>query len=347
MSKITDRIAAETGVPRLLEILSREILPSDLQSLLLAVFQARSHFVRDADLLGKSSPLTATSAVDARKLNEFDRAAFATAADFEAVELSPVCALGASFVLGGIDQNNVLTTIRGVEVLGDSTEALAIECARRRKKDRAGEVRLASSHRVIRLQPFDVPGFTPHFRLFALVSAGRDSGSNQFEIAHLSEHIRVYLELCRRLQAPRPLVEVSDLRVTETLLAERGVSRVDARKAVRAHWHGGSQKLLEERGIELPRHDSRLDWIERRVFEPFRGEFPEAEFRIDMTRMEGLGYYSSLCLRISPEAPDGLRYPVSDGGFTDWTARLLGDRKERLLTSGLGSEFMCRKFLRP
>ena len=40
----------------------------------------------------------------------------------------------AAAVLGGIDQNNVLTTIRNAEVLGDSTPALALECARRRRQ---------------------------------------------------------------------------------------------------------------------------------------------------------------------------------------------------------------------
>jgi hypothetical protein len=345
MSKITERIAAETGVPRLVEILSEEVIPSDLQSLLLAVYQARSRVVRDTELLARGSPLTAPSTVDARVLNAFDRIAFGTAKDFEAVELSPVCPFGSSSALGGIDQNNVLTTIRNVEVLGDSTEALALECARRRKPDRSSEVRLACSHRVIRLQPFDVPGFTAHFRLFALVSAGRDAGSNQFEVRHLTEHVRCYLELCRALNAKHPLVEISDLRVTEALLGARGVSRADVRQLVRAHWTGGSKKFLEQRGIELPVHDPRLDWMEQRVFVPLRVEFPEAEFRFDLTRLEGLGYYSGLCLRISPQAADGLRYPVIDGGFTDWTARLLGDRKERLLTSGLGSEFMCRRFM--
>jgi hypothetical protein len=51
-----------------------------------------------------------------------------------------------------------------------------------------------------------------------------------------------------------------------------------------------------------------------------------------------------LCLRISPLAPDGVRYPVADGGFTDWTARLLQNRKERLLTSGIGTEFVCFRY---
>ena len=61
--------------------------------------------------------------------------------------------------------------------------------------------------------------------------------------------------------------------------------------------------------------------------------------------MEGLGYYRSFALRISPKAPDGGSYPIVDGGFTDWTARLLSNRKERLLISGIGTEFVCKTYL--
>ena len=37
-------------------------------------------------------------------------------------------------------------------------------------------------------------------------------------------------------------------------------------------------------------------------------------------------------------AAAGAEFFLADGGFTDWTRRLLSDRKERLLISGLGSE---------
>ena len=49
---------------------------------------------------------------------------------------------------------------------------------------------------------------------------------------------------------------------------------------------------------------------------------------------------------ISVQAPDGNNYPLVDGGFTDWTARLLGNQKERLLISGIGSEFVCKTYRR-
>ena len=87
---------------------------------------------------------------------------------------------------------------------------------------------------------------------------------------------------------------------------------------------------------------TRLELVCEQVFGPLRAFYPEAAFTFNCARIEGLGYYPGLCLRISPIAPDGQRYPIIDGGFTNWTARLVGNRKERLLTSAIGSEFACR-----
>jgi hypothetical protein len=353
-SKIISRIVAESGLPRLFSVLAEEISPGDLQSLLLSVYKSRVQPIRESAVLARmtSNNLFAPSSVDARVLNAFDRIAFAAASDFEAVEVSPVCPLGTNFALGGIDQNNMLTTIRNGEVLGDSTPALTLEAARRRKSaaNRAAgpPVRLCSSHRCVRLQPFDVPGFTPHFRLFGLVSAGRDSGSSSFEMQHLAEHIRFYLRLFRALNAEgfsltSPLVEISDLKMIEALLASAGISRDEVREVVRAHRPGSSERFLAERGMTLPA-DFEDVGIKLRVFDPLQEEYPEAKFQFKVDRLEGLGYYTGLCLRISPTASDGVRYPIADGGFTDWTARLLQDKKERLLTSGIGSEFVCRRY---
>jgi hypothetical protein len=276
-----------------------------------------------------------------------------------------VCPLGLNRVLGEIDQNNVLTTIRNVEVLGDPTPAMALECARRRKdagQRAAGDVRLCGSQRVIRLQRFDFPGYTPHFRLFALVSAGRDSGSHEFEILHLGEHIRFYLELCRALNGcgfslAKPLVEITDVAVVQGLLTEAGVAPEELREAIRAHKPGESERFLAARGVRLA--DAILDPVKELaglssrhqlaraksdIVDVLAPEFPEAQFRFNLARLEGLSYYRGLCLRISPEAPDGVRYPIIDGGFTDWTARLLQDRKERVLATGIGSEFTCLRY---
>jgi hypothetical protein len=84
--------------------------------------------------------------------------------------------------------------------------------------------------------------------------------------------------------------------------------------------------------------------LKTELIDNLRREFPDTQFRFNLARLEGLSYYRGVCLRISAMAPDGNRYPITDGGLTDWTARLLENRKERLLATGVGSEFACLKY---
>ncbi len=369
-SKIVDRILAETGVPKLFSVLAEELPLSDLQSLLLEVYQARSETLSEKDLVARAQRgLMTPSKVDARLLHQFDQAAYHAAEGFEAVELSPMGPLGLNRVLGDVGQNNVLTTIRNAEVLGDATMAMALECARRRKgADNLTVVRLCNSQRLIRMQPFDLPGYVPHFRLFSMVSAGRDSGANAFEVEHLGEHVRFYLRLFDALNElgfrfGGSLVEISDPAITAALLESHGISQEQVRASIRAHRVGGSERFLAEHGVSLPdrvedpvhelaevaeRHNlsgplHRLAALKDRIAEILR-EFPGAQLRFNFARLEGLAYYNGPCLRISPAAPDGQRYPIVDGGFTTWTARLLQNQKERLLTTGIGTEFACVRY---
>ena len=347
-SKIVHRIERELGMAGLVDALASKLNASDLRSIMMEVFRARAAGVQAAGIWAQSArdPLMAPSTVSARDLMVFDSAAFQAAPEFVALDLSPLCPFAAASTLGGTSQNNVVTAIRNAEALGDPTIALALEAGRRRHS--ADVVRLCASHRVIRLQPFEAPGYSPHFRLFGLVTAGRDSGSFHFESLHLLEHVRVYLRLFRMLNGAgfafqNPLVEFADMVAVEAALAAAGVTRDEVRQSVRAHRLGGSQGFLRERGIAMP--DVEYPQLASEVIAPLRDEFPEAQFRVNQQRLEGLGYYRSFTLRISPEAPGGTRYPIVDGGFTDWTARLLGSRKERLLISGIGSEFACRTYL--
>ena len=57
--------------------------------------------------------------------------------------------------------------------------------------------------------------------------------------------------------------------------------------------------------------------------------------RRDPARTSGRGYYRDLCFKIHVGTATG-SIEIGDGGFTDWTRRLLAGPKERLLISGLG-----------
>ncbi len=55
----------------------------------------------------------------------------------------------------------------------------------------------------------------------------------------------------------------------------------------------------------------------------------------DPTRERGRDYYRHLCFKVFLTGSED-RFEIGDGGFTDWTAKLLSDRKERLLTTAIG-----------
>jgi hypothetical protein len=64
------------------------------------------------------------------------------------------------------------------------------------------------------------------------------------------------------------------------------------------------------------------------------GELP-ADIVTDRDRAGGRGYYRDLCFKVSALV-SGVPTEIGDGGFTDWTAKLLSNGKERLLISGYG-----------
>ncbi len=84
--------------------------------------------------------------------------------------------------------------MRGSEVVSDPTNVLALEAAARRKQNPAAPVNLAACVRVLRAKRFDGEGLFQHFRIFALLSSGRDRGSCLTESEMLTGHLRFWLD---------------------------------------------------------------------------------------------------------------------------------------------------------
>jgi hypothetical protein len=372
----TDRIAAsiarELGIPDLAGRLA-SLDASPLGSLLLAVFRARMARLSPAEVRAAAdrAALHRPSSVDARLLLGVDAAAFQAARGFEALDLSPVLPLGSCAALTGIDPNNVLSALRGAEVLADPTLAFALEAARRRRDPgarRGPPLRLCASARLVRTQTLEPPPpFTPHFRMFALASAGRDKGGHGFEMEELVAHASTWVRLAEALRADglrvgAIAVEISDLEAVEALLRAQGIDPAEVRAVAAAHRIGAAAELLASRGAELPTAVTdprralgalhtrlppeaalRLDRVLERAVPALAAACPGVPVRLDLSRLEGLGYYPGLALRVILDGPAG-PLPVGDGGFTDWTQSLLGDRKERFLASALGTEVLCKVY---
>src|SRR5438067_8568106 len=94
---ILNRILRASGMPGLLEVLSSRLAPTDLQSLLLAVYQARAARQTPARVLDqyRHNRFVRPAAVGLRARLALDQLAMDCAAPaFEALDLAPVCPLG-------------------------------------------------------------------------------------------------------------------------------------------------------------------------------------------------------------------------------------------------------------
>ncbi len=314
------RVLREAAAPGLLAALAERLTPTDLQTLLLAVFRRRAAAVTAGRLLQQyeSSRFTSPSPLEPLELARLDVLVHERLAEhgFTGVELSPVAPLGTNSAIATVDQNKVVTTVRNTEVVADPTNVLALECAvRRRRLLRADarsrrRVRLGATHRVIRAQAFPGPGMAAHFKLSALCTAGRDEGSFGFETETLTEQIHLHLDVLER--------------------SRRIVRRNRGKPTVRVT----VTDLTGHRHAELS----------TRVLAPLSQAYPDTVFALDPERLTGRGYYTGACFEIRAATPDGEDLNIADGGFTTWTADLLSNAKERLLISGLGVERLCDRF---
>lgn len=338
--------------------------PRDLQSLLLSVHRERAAGRTLATLRQDFArgPLFSPGPVDPRLSLRIASALYAAAPEFGAVELSPVLPFAATHQLGQVHQNNVLTASRGAELVADPTTALALLAAEQRRPSERRDLplHLCALQRCTRMQPAP-PGLLPHFRLFALVTADRDDG----DFDELRRHIAVYLAALQALSRDgfRPAelqVDLADTITIEARLRAAGIDRQRVRAEVRTAVFGDADAALARLGLTPLRgllaqvldgagplaaaHRQRLEALDAQVRAPLAAQFPQVRLRHDLSRTEGLGYYRGPCLRLTAVDASGLRLPLVDGGYTDWTARLLGDRHERLLSTGIGADLLALRF---
>ena len=285
---------------------------SDLQSLLLAVFRQRAAARTPADVLAQygQNRFVRPSPCSPVRLAEIDLAFFRlTQGLFTAMELSPLAPFGAASSQGFVDQNNVVTTIRGTEVASDLTNVMALECALRRRallqqgSHSMEPVRLCASQRLTRAQPNDDPASFAHFKIAALCTAGHDGGNLAFERAAIEEHIAVYLRLVAAL--------------------------------------GGLGYRFDGLRLELIAYQPVFAETVKQI--AGQGAWPGVE--VSCISRPHQHYYRALGFHLFARNTAGEEYFLADGGVTDWTQRLLGNRKERLFVSGMGTERLPFCFL--
>jgi hypothetical protein len=86
------------------------------------------------------------------------------------------------------------------------------------------------------------------------------------------------------------------------------------------------------------------EWLGARVRPEVQGRCPDAKVASDAGRTAGRHYYQIAAFQIFGTNRSGTEMLLVDGGFVAWTQALLGNRKERLLISGLGVERYIAEF---
>lgn len=260
--KFIDSLCRRSGVPDLLSVLTDRLSASELNSLLLEVFRVQTERISPAQLLAayRQNRLTGPSSVDAlgfRRL-ELQCLHLAAALGFKPLELSPVSPLGTCSAVGTVHQHKVLSACRGTEVTADATNVMALESSLQRRQSGfpATALHLSCAHRHLRSQLFDLPGFTPHFGIFCLTSAGRDTGDFTFEKENLTHHIGLYRRLLSEL-LPKTEVKIvlknlnqrpDDQRLSDTL-AQSLQSVFPEMPLEQVHLPEGSQRYY--RGVQF------------------------------------------------------------------------------------------------
>ncbi|HRI81429.1 MAG TPA: hypothetical protein PLF88_03265 [Opitutaceae bacterium] len=312
MSRITERIERELGLPGLAATLADRLKPSDLQSLWLEISRRQADRLTPAEVLAayERNRFVRPAALASKRLRDWTDALLShLPADFSVLELSPVCPLGTNSAVAGVAQNWAVATERQTEVVSDATNVLALEAASRRKQARqaapaeAPAVHLATCHRLLRAQKYEAAHFSPHFLLLGLCSAGR---GGDFELSALALQVE-FLATALRQQLPAGT---------------------------------GLRLALSDFGEPTRPAEMVADWLRARS-----ERCPGLICETAPDRATGRGYYSGCCFHLLLKLPDGSERQIADGGAVAWAGRLLSDSKERMVISGLGLEGLATNFI--
>lgn len=286
----------------IVDILSNKLSGSELNSLLLEVFERRVMQETPSSLLGKytKNKLVKPAQLDFLKFKEEELECCKIVANssFELIELSPVAQLGTSSIMATVNQKKVLTALRNTEIQSDPTNSIALHYASLKKNNELSEktYNFSNVSRVIRTQVFSNPNFTPHFPILSLISCGMDTGSFEFEKTEIYKHFAITQDVCKSVF--------------------------------------GFNNLFFEI-IPCKEYDSNSPLISNSLSHIKNSGF---DVRIAESDSQNNYYYG---MRIKTKIiADGVEYEIGDGGLLDWTQKLLANKKERMLTMGLGIQLL-------
>ncbi|WP_269849333.1 hypothetical protein [Methanosarcina horonobensis] len=135
---IIEHVLEKAGNKNLINELTTRLSQSEITAFLLALSKEMANKNTPHDILSRyeSSRFVKPSELNPIKVKQVEllMLEMAEASDFSPLLLSPASPLGSCSVIAKVDQNNVISATRGLELTADSTNMLAIYLANGIKK---------------------------------------------------------------------------------------------------------------------------------------------------------------------------------------------------------------------
>lgn len=303
MGKIIDRVLDDVGDAELLDKLLA-LQKSDLNTLLLEVYKLQAEKLTPNGLLKayRSNRFVVPSEINPIAYHQMETELLKIADDMgiSGILLSPSAPFGSCSVFGCVDQNNVISAARGTETLPDPTNMLAIIISDRLKNG------------VI------TKGQTVHYcTTERVVRAQAFSGEGYF--AHFGIFCMTSFGMDSGSYSCEKELLVKQLAYYKRLLSEKYGAKLSI--------------VLRKRGGYTDG-----DGFFERMAELIQNELPQLPLSFDLDH-ENNNYYKGLNFKLYIEK-DNKKVEIGDGGFVDWIAKMIGNRKGRCLISGMGMDRM-------
>ncbi len=299
-NKITSKILNKLHTPQLLDELVNKLSFSEINSLLMDLFSQITENIIPEDILKSysSNYFVKPSSIDTIDYHKLEVEVLSEAKEEGIIPiiLSPLALLGCCSSIATVNQNKIISALRGTEILSDPTNMLAVYIADGLKSGTINrtnnEIHICTTHRLTRVQAQYYPGQVPHFGLFCMVSSGKDTGSYDFERKAIKKHIGLYKTFLEIKFQGKILLEIQ---------------------------HRAGYK------------DS--NGFFERISGYIHKEFQDTQIVVtDKDLMNS--YYKGINIKIFLIIGEQT-LEIGDAGFVDWTQKLLSSKKERMFISAM------------
>jgi len=209
-------------------------------------------------------------------------------------------------VMGPVNQKKVLSALRGTEVLADSTNAIALHACDLKQKNSIPETHAGVWMRFSNIQ--------------------RQVRTQQIMFKGFRPHFKIGCLVTFGSDIGSYTFEKHSLLEHMLLMKSLFLDYFKVQDV--------SFRLLSRSGYE----DSETFLKE---LNGFLQRDPRISLSVIRQEAENTNYYRGIQYKVDIRV-NGKVYEIGDGGFVDWTQRLLQNKKERMLSTGFGFDLMCR-----